>query len=335
MSDTLLTVDGLSVDFGQGEKALRAVREVSFSLKPAEILCLVGESGSGKSVTSLALMGLLPKFARVRAERIELGGRSLLNLSERAMARLRGREISMIFQDPMSSLNPALTVGFQLAEVLRLHNPLTRAEARAQALALLERVRIADARRRMDEYPHQLSGGMRQRVMIAIALACKPRLLIADEPTTALDVTVQAQILSLITELRDELGTAVLFITHDLGVVAEIADRVAVMYAGRVVEQAPVNPLFDRPSHGYTAGLLSALVDASEKRERLPEIPGSTPQMRHDDVGCTFAPRCAFAEPECRDTPTIATEMEPGHFSRCRRRDVVRSTLERERNRHV
>ncbi len=335
MGDNLLTVDRLSVEFGQGPKALRAVREVSFTLKPGEILCLVGESGSGKSVTSLALMGLLPKFARVKADRIDLNGKSLLNLPEKAMARLRGREMSMIFQDPMSSLNPALTVGFQLAEVLRLHNSLSRSEARGQALALLERVRIADARRRLDEYPHQLSGGMRQRVMIAMALACRPRVLIADEPTTALDVTVQAQILALIAELRDELGTAVLFITHDLGVVAEIADRVAVMYAGRVVEQAPVGPLFDQPSHGYTAGLLSALVNASEKHDRLPEIPGNTPQIRHDDPGCTFAPRCAFAEPECRDAPAMATEMEPGHFSRCRRRDFVRSTVARERPLHV
>ena len=325
MTAPVLQVENLGVSFGVEPNALHAVREVSFSLSAGETLCLVGESGSGKSVTALALLNLLPpRSARISASRLALEGRSLLGLGERELSHIRGKAISMIFQEPMSSLNPALTVGYQLAEAVRLHGPVSAAAARRDALAILDKVRIPDAARRLDEYPHQLSGGMRQRVMIAMALACRPRVLIADEPTTALDVTVQAQILELIGDLKADFGTAVLFITHDLGVVAEIADRVAVMYAGRIVEEGEVSQIFDDPAHGYTHGLLSTLAVANRHAQRLPEIPGSTPRILGADMGCSFAPRCAFAEPQCRTMELHMAEIAPGHVTRCRRAAIVR-----------
>jgi oligopeptide/dipeptide ABC transporter ATP-binding protein len=324
MDDPVLIVENLSVAFGTGGGSLRAAQAVSFTLRAGETLCLVGESGSGKSVSALALLGLLPKNARITADTLTLKGRSLQNRTEREMAEIRGSEISMIFQNPMSSLNPAHTIGYQLCEVLRLHQTISRQAARVAALDMLDKVRISDAARRLDEYPHQLSGGMRQRVMIAMALACKPKVLVADEPTTALDVTVQAQILRLIEELKADFGAAVLFITHDLGVVAELADKVAVMYAGRIVEQGPVEAIFDAPSHGYTLGLLKSLVHGSRKVDRLPEIPGSTPQIWNLDKGCTFAPRCAFAEAACRIDEMENRQLEVGHSSRCRRHALVR-----------
>ncbi len=323
MTDTsILTVDNLSVSFG----SVRAVQNVSFTLHAGETLCLVGESGSGKSVSTLAILGLLPKTARITADGLSLNGMSLLGRSEKEMARIRGKEISMIFQNPMSSLNPTHSIGYQLTEALQLHNDMYDGQARAEALDILDKVRIPDARRVIDEYPHQLSGGMRQRVMIAMALTCKPKFLLADEPTTALDVTVQAQILKLIDDLKTDFGAGVLFITHDLGVVAELADTVAVMYAGRIVEQAPIEPIFDTPSHGYTHGLLSSLIRGTGTKGRLPEIPGNTPQVTEAFKGCTFATRCAFAEPECRTDEGAFQQLEPGHITRCRRHALVRQT---------
>jgi oligopeptide/dipeptide ABC transporter ATP-binding protein len=323
MTDTsILTVDNLSVSFGK----VRAVQNVSFTLRAGETLCLVGESGSGKSVSTLAILGLLPKTAHVVADGLALNGMSLLGRSEKEMAKIRGKEISMIFQNPMGSLNPTHSIGFQLTEALRLHNDMSDGAARDEALDMLDKVRIPDARRVFAEYPHQLSGGMRQRVMIAMALSCKPKFLLADEPTTALDVTVQAQILKLIDELKTDFGTGVLFITHDLGVVAELADTVAVMYAGRIVEQAPIGPIFDAPSHGYTHGLLSSLIRGTRNKGRLPEIPGNTPQVTEAFEGCTFASRCAFAAPACRVDEGAFIEFEPDHVTRCRRHQLVRET---------
>lgn len=277
-----LSVRNLQVGFGPGG-ALKAVRGVSFDLEAGRTLCIVGESGSGKSVTSISIMGLHPKgSAVVTADRLRLDGWDLLDCNQSQLAKLRGPLMSMIFQDPMSSLNPVLKIGFQLQEALRLHEKVSRRAAYARALEVLQLVRIPDARARMDAYPHELSGGMRQRVMIAMALICRPKLLIADEPTTALDVTVQAQILWLLSELQREFGTAIIFITHDLGVVAEIADDAAVMYAGKLVESAPVAQIFDNPLHGYTLGLLGATAEFKpgqiEKR-RMVEIPGTVPPL--------------------------------------------------------
>jgi len=315
----LLAVDRLTVTFGKGTQAVTAVRGVSFALSPGRTLCLVGESGSGKSVSAMAILGLLPpRSAHVEADRIALEGSSLLGLSSAQFSKIRGGVVSMIFQDPMTSLNPALTVGFQIVEAIRLHERLSNRAARARAIEMLERVRIPDATRRFRSYPHQMSGGMRQRVMIAMALACRPKVLIADEPTTALDVTVQAQILSLMDELKREFNTAVLLITHDLGVVAEMADEVAVMYAGRIVEQGPVSEIFDRPAHGYTLGLLSARPENdSGTAGRLNEIPGSVPRLSQLPKGCTFAPRCVHAIAQCTEAEPPVVEVSRGHLSAC------------------
>ena len=320
MTTPLLEVEGLSVTFGNGAAAVRAVAEVSLSLAAGRTLCLVGESGSGKSTIALALLRLLPAgAARIRAARATFAGESLLDMTEQRLSAVRGRAIAMIFQDPMSSLNPSLTVGYQIAEAIRLHEPVGEAAARRRVLLLLERVRIPDARRRLGAYPHELSGGMRQRVMIAMALACNPRLLIADEPTTALDVTVQAQILTLIMELKRETGAAVLLITHDLGVVAEMADDVAVMYAGGIVEQGAVADVFDRPAHAYTIGLIGALprVGGDRRQARLSEIRGTIPRLTRRIEGCAFAPRCDYAQPPCLCTPRALRVAEPGHVTSC------------------
>lgn len=285
---------------------VRAVNGVSFHLEPGETLGLVGESGSGKSVTALTIMRLLPPGARVEGGRVRMDGRDLLSLSEREMRRLRGASIAMVFQEPMTSLNPVLTVGDQIAEAIRLHEPVSAGEAWRRAVEMLERVGIPEPARRARQYPHQLSGGMRQRVMIAMAVACRPRVLIADEPTTALDVTVQAQILDLMKELQREFGTAILLITHDLGVVAETCNRVAVMYAGRIVEMAPVAALFDRPLHPYTEGLLHSLPYAARPRERLRAIRGSVPNLARLPSGCAFHPRCPYADALCaRNVPRL------------------------------
>jgi peptide/nickel transport system ATP-binding protein len=295
---------------------------VSFTIAPRETLAIVGESGCGKSVTAMSLLRLLPANASRIMGSIQFGGQELLGLREAQMRAIRGNEISMIFQEPMTSLNPVLTVGRQIAETLALHQQLSRSAALAQAAEMLDRVRIPDAQRRLSEYPHQLSGGMRQRVMIAMALACKPQLLIADEPTTALDVTMQAQILALMRELRESTGTAVLLITHDLGVVAEMAERVLVMYAGRIVEQAPVDRIFDAPAHPYTRGLLDALPRlgssvAADVRARLNEIPGVVPALSTRITGCPFAPRCAAASTRCHSETPALHAMSPDHAVAC------------------
>jgi oligopeptide/dipeptide ABC transporter ATP-binding protein len=325
----LLAVEGLCTEFRTEEAVLFAVNGVSFTLGRGETLAIVGESGSGKSVASLSIMRLIPSPpGRIVAGSIRFLGRDgvvrdLARLEERAMAGVRGNEIGMIFQEPMTSLNPVQAVGAQIAEVLRLHQRLGRRAAREGAVAMLDRVGIADATRRAREYPHQLSGGMRQRVMIAMALVCRPALLIADEPTTALDVTIQAQILHLVQDLQAELGMAVLFITHNLGVVAEVADRVAVMYAGQLVEQAPVAALFATPRHPYTRALLASMprpdLRLADRSARLAAIPGSVPSMRERAQGCAFAPRCALAEAACLAAPPPMVSVGEGHASRCRR----------------
>jgi len=306
-SDTaLLKVDGLTVGFNTDAGPITVVDGVDFTIAPGETLGLVGESGCGKSVTAMSIMRLLPSPpSRLLAGRVLFEGEDLARLSEGAMRRVRGDRIGMIFQEPMTSLNPVWTVGFQLAEAVRLHRPVGRRAARARALELLRLVGVSAADRRLDQYPHELSGGLRQRVMIAMAIACDPELLIADEPTTALDVTIQAQILDLLKRLRDELGMAVLMITHDLGVVAEFCDRVVVMYAGRVVETAPAVELFRAPRHPYAAGLLASMPRLAKRRERLPTIPGMVPSPADRGDFCPFAERCPRVLGRCR------TEMPP------------------------
>jgi oligopeptide/dipeptide ABC transporter ATP-binding protein len=318
----LLEIENLNVSFGQGADAVQAVLGASLSIDPGQTLCLVGESGSGKSTIALALMHLLPQSAaQVSATRITFDGRSLLGADEAELSKIRGQRLAMIFQDPMTSLNPVLTVGYQLSEAIRLHEPIAAQEARRRSLRLLDQVRIPDATSRLNSYPHQLSGGMRQRVMIAMALACNPKMLIADEPTTALDVTVQAQILSLIMELKQDTGAAVLFITHDLGVVAETADQVAVMYAGRIVEQGAVSDIFDRPAHAYTAGLLNSMLDPRDanRAERLMEIRGNIPRLARDPQGCSFAPRCDLAVGDCSVGRLDRITVAGRHETMCRR----------------
>jgi peptide/nickel transport system ATP-binding protein len=320
-SGQMLAVEGLSVSFRTPEGTIRAVDGVSFSLAASEILGIVGESGCGKSMTALSVMGLVPDPPGRVAGSIRLAGRELIGLAESEMQRLRGNAISMVFQEPMTSLDPVMRIGNQIAEPLVLHQGLSRRDARSRAIDLLRRVHIPEAERRAGVYPHQLSGGMRQRVMIAMALACRPAVLLADEPTTALDVTIQAQILRLMVELRRELGTAIVLITHDLGVIAETADRVVVMYAGRKVEEAPVADLFARPQHPYTAGLLAAVprIDRSgaPERKRLVEIAGVVPVLDREITGCRFAPRCRLATDRChREDPPLEAKR-PDHLAAC------------------
>jgi oligopeptide/dipeptide ABC transporter ATP-binding protein len=303
-AEPLLAVEGLTVSFPSpaAGRWVPVVRGASFDVARGEMVGLVGESGSGKSMTALALMRLVPPPGRIAGGRVRLGGEELLALSPGAMRRLRGSRLAMVFQEPMSALNPVYTVGFQLVEAVRAHRRTTAAEARREAVRLLDLVALADARRRLDDYPHQLSGGQRQRVMIAIALAARPDLLLADEPTTALDVTIQAQILELLGRLRRDLGLTVLLITHDLALVAETCDRGLVFYAGRVVEEAAVGALFARPAHPYTRALLAALprLGAPAARGRLPTVPGRVPDPAALPSGCAFHPRCADAMAVCR-----------------------------------
>jgi len=313
---TLLDVQDLTIGFPNATP----VRDLSFSVAPAETLAVVGESGSGKSLTALALMQLLPKTARIASGRIRLGGEDLLALSEIEMRRRRGRDIAMIFQEPMSSLNPVLTIGRQITEVLYLHRGLTKTQAHREAAALLDLVKIPNPERCLEDYPHRLSGGMRQRVMIAIAVACRPKILIADEPTTALDVTIQAQVLELLDRLRRELSLSLLLITHDLGLVGQWADRVVVMYAGRKVEEASPDDLFEHPLHPYTRGLLAAsprLHDRLHYRNaRLSEIPGSIASAAAQ-AGCPFAPRCPQRFAPCRTEFPSEREPAPGRRVAC------------------
>jgi peptide/nickel transport system ATP-binding protein len=316
----LLEVEGLKTHFFTRDGVVRAVDGVSFSIQPGETLALVGESGCGKSVTSLSILRLIASPpGRTVAGAIRFNGQDLLGLSERAMRKVRGNEISMIFQEPMTSLNPVLTIGGQIAEALVLHRGLARAEAMARAIEMLRLVNIPEPARRAAEYPHQMSGGMRQRVMIAMALACDPKLLVADEPTTALDVTIQAQILDLMRALKDKTGAAILLITHDLGVVAEMAQRVVVMYAGRKVEEAKVDDLFERPRHPYTRGLLNSVprLGAKAGRARLAEIPGLVPSLREPIAGCAFATRCAHAMERCRSEAPPLETTAGGHSVAC------------------
>jgi dipeptide transport system ATP-binding protein len=291
----LLEIRNLSVEFPIGDAVLRAVEEVSFEIEEGEVLGIVGESGSGKSVTMLAVMGLVPFPGQVRAERLAFAGRDLRTMSDRERRTLAGKDVAMIFQDPQTSLNPCFTVGFQLMESLRVHEGLDGRAARTRAIGLLDQVGIPAPETRMGAFPHQLSGGMNQRVMIAMAIACTPRLLIADEPTTALDVTIQAQILDLLQTLQRERGMALVLITHNMGVIAEIARRVVVMYSGQIMEEREVAPLFAAPEHPYTAALLASLPERSIDQERLATIPGVVPGAFDRPRGCLFAPRCQYA----------------------------------------
>ncbi|MCP5155282.1 MAG: ABC transporter ATP-binding protein [Ectothiorhodospiraceae bacterium] len=315
---TLLEVNGLSTHFRSSEGVFRAVDDVSFDVRRGETLGIVGESGCGKSVTSLSIMGLVPSPPGVIAGgSIRFGGRDLLRLSSREMRRLRGSEISMIFQEPMTSLNPVYTIGDQIVEGILMHEPVGRRAAWDRAVEMLHQVGIPSPAERARDYPHQLSGGMRQRAMIAIALACRPKLLIADEPTTALDVTIQAQILDLLRELQQVTGTAIILITHDLGVVAELAHRVVVMYAGRIVEEAPVRALFSDPQHPYTLGLLGSVPKMHVEEERLAIIEGTVPNPYAMPPGCKFNPRCPFADDRCRREPPSLAEAGDGHRAAC------------------
>ncbi len=314
----LLEIEDLRTWFFTSDGVVRAVDGVSYSVAPGETLAVVGESGCGKSVTAMSILRLLPSPpARIVSGAIRFEGRDLLTASEAEMRKIRGNEISMIFQEPMTSLNPVFTVGRQIAETLELHQGLSAADAQARAVEMLELVRIPEAKRRASEFPHQLSGGMRQRVMIAMALACKPKLLIADEPTTALDVTIQAQILELMLDLKEKVGAAIVLITHDLGVVAETAQRVVVMYAGRKVEEASVADLFARPMHPYTRGLMGSIPRLAGGAKRLTEIPGIVPRLNQPIVGCAFAERCAFVRERCRKEAPVFEAKAPGHFAAC------------------
>ncbi|TYC64328.1 ABC transporter ATP-binding protein [Rhodobacterales bacterium] len=321
-NSAILKVDGLRVGFGSGSSQVTALRDVSFEIGRGRTLALVGESGSGKSVTSLALMGLLPPAGHILSGELTFKGRSgktvdLATLSARDFRGIRGSEIAMIFQEPMSSLNPLFTIGDQIGEMLLLHEDLDAAERRKRVIKMLEMVEIPGAAKRADTYPHELSGGMRQRVMIAMAMICNPAFLIADEPTTALDVTIQAQILDLMRRLQREREMSILFITHDMGVVAEMADDVAVMYAGSVVEQAPVNDLFDQTMHPYTRGLLGSIPGPDRPEgERLKSIPGSVPPLNALPEGCAFEPRCAYAMPACKNPVALQTKA-PRHLAAC------------------
>ncbi|MGI8526673.1 MAG: ABC transporter ATP-binding protein [Pseudolabrys sp.] len=321
----LLVVEGLKTYFDLRQGVVKAVDGVSFTLAPGETLAIVGESGCGKSVTALSLMRLVPDPpGRIAGGTVKLAGVDLLKLDDAAMRHARGKDIAMIFQEPMTSLNPVLTIGSQIAEVVLLHEPLNRQQGWEKAAEMLRLARIPEPEQRAKEYPHQLSGGMRQRAMIAMALACNPKVLIADEPTTALDVTIQAQILDIILDLQTKLGTAVLLITHDLGVVAETAQRVIVMYAGRKVEEAPVEELFVRPQHPYTHGLMASIPrlalmrgETGDATSRLQEIPGMVPALSDLPSGCIFAPRCPHAEDRCRAVFPPFEEKQPNHWAAC------------------
>ena len=319
MTKPLLEVADLRTQFESGEGVIRAVNGVSFTVDEGRVLGLVGESGCGKSVTALSIMRLIDPPGRVTSGRAlfhdDGSERDLLALPRVALEEILGNRISMIFQDPLTSLNPVLTIGYQIMEPLRVHQRMSARAARDEAARLLGRVGIPCER--LDDYPHQFSGGMRQRVMIAMAVACRPKLLIADEPTTALDVTIQAQILNLLRELKRELGTSVIIITHDLGVIAQLADRVAVMYAGRIVEDAPVAEIFDAPRHPYTRALVASIPRLNEWHERLPTIEGAPPHLRDEHEGCAFEPRCASRVPRCAHERPPLVELSNGHAGAC------------------
>jgi peptide/nickel transport system ATP-binding protein len=327
MTEPLLAIEGLRTSFRTLDGAINAVDGVSWTLAKGEILGIVGESGCGKSMTALSIMGLVPSPPGQVEGSVRLGGRELVGLPEKEMRSIRGNDISMVFQEPMTSLDPVMRIVKQIAEPLILHQGLSRKAAYARAIELLGHVRIPEPERRAQEYPHQLSGGMRQRVMIAMALACRPAVLVADEPTTALDVTIQAQILSLLLDLRREFGTSIIMITHDLGVIAQTADRVIVMYAGRKVEEAPVARIFAHPQHPYTVGLLGSVprIDrtGAAPHQRLAEIEGVVPVLDQTIAGCRFAPRCPLASDRCRQKDPPLEAKQSDHFAACWHSDRV------------
>jgi oligopeptide/dipeptide ABC transporter ATP-binding protein len=324
--DYILEIKNLGTHFFTRAGVVKAVNDVSFAIERGSTVALVGESGSGKSVTSLSVMRLVQPPGKIVAGQILFNGKDLVKAGNEEMRRLRGSEIAMIFQDPMTSLNPVYTVGEQIAEAIKLHQRLGKREAWAKAVEMMQRVKIPDAERRAGDYPHQLSGGMRQRVMIAMALSCNPELLIADEPTTALDVTIQAEILDLLRGLKDDFDLSMLLITHDLGVVAETADRVAVMYAGQIVEEATVRDIFHHPKHPYTEGLLRSVPRLSEeglRRKRLDTIEGTVPNLLALPQGCSFAPRCAYQISDCTKAEIPLLEVNELRKSRCIRYESV------------
>jgi len=315
--DNILEIEQLNTVFVTEEGRIPAVSDVSFSLRPGETLGIVGESGSGKSVTSLSIMGLIPKPPGKVTGSIKYKGKEIINLSEKQMLDIRGNEIAMIFQEPMTSLNPVFTIGNQLVEAISIHTNLVKKELTNRAVEMLKLVGIPRAEEIMNEYPHQLSGGMRQRVMIAMAMSCNPSILIADEPTTALDVTIQAQILDLMRKLKSDYNTSILLITHDLGVVAEMCERVIVMYAGRIVEEADVRTIFHQPMHPYTKGLIKSTPRLSVGEKKLYSIPGNVPSLKNMPKGCSFAPRCDSALATCHEEIPDLVSVGPGHKSRC------------------
>ena len=317
--NVLLEVKGLETTFFTDDGAVQAVDNISFNVREGEILGIVGESGCGKSVTSLSIMGLVPNPpGKITSGEILLEGTDLTKLSEKQMRSVRGKDVAMIFQEPMTSLNPLYTIGNQLSEAIRIHNKSwSKKQITARVIEIIKLVGLPRAEQLINDYPHQLSGGMRQRVMIAMALVCDPKVLIADEPTTALDVTIQAQILKLMRELNDRLNTAILLITHDLGVVAETCERVVVMYAGQVVEEAPVNEIFKNPQHPYTKGLIQSVPDMRFKKDSLYSIPGNVPKPGSIRTGCRFAPRCEFATARCTEESPSLFETASAHKARC------------------
>jgi oligopeptide/dipeptide ABC transporter ATP-binding protein len=324
---SLLELRGLTTAFQTARGEISAIEDISFELNAGEILGIVGESGSGKSVTALTIMGLLPQPpARIAAGSVRFAGEELTTASPNRMEKIRGAGISMVFQEPMTSLNPVFTIGEQIMETVRAHERMSASAQRERAIEMLDRVGIPSATERLNDYPHQLSGGQRQRVMIAMSLACRPKLLIADEPTTALDVTIQAQVLDLLMDLRDELGMAIMIITHNMGVIAEVADRVLVMYAGRIVEQSPAADLFDAPQHPYTKGLLACVPTLQQDRHRLIAIPGSLPEPARRPPGCRFAPRCSYRIEACRTAiPPLVVQREDRAVACIRAGELVAS----------
>ncbi len=317
MTGPLVNVEGLRVLFKSADRTVHAVNGVDFALQPGEVLGLLGESGSGKSVTLKALLRLLPASRTTLSGKVTVAGHDVLSMDERALRQYRGGVVSMIFQEPMLAFDPVFTVGDQIAEAVMRHEDVGRAAARGRALEMLERVRIPSAKRRLDAYPHEMSGGMRQRAMIALALACKPQLLLADEPTTALDATVQIQILLLLRELQKEFGMAVIFVTHDVGVAVEVSDRMAVMYGGRIVERGSAADVIRRTAHPYPQGLLASTVHGAMRGTRLEAIPGAPPDLSRMPTGCAFAPRCRLADDTCRSVAPPIAALAPGHEAEC------------------
>ncbi|MEH7123751.1 ABC transporter ATP-binding protein [Bacillus sp. JJ1773] len=317
MNQSLLEVENLTTKFSTSKGDVTAINNISLKVDRGETVCIVGESGCGKSMTVLSILGLLPKNGKIAAGKVKFQGKELNTLSKEQMREIRGKEISMIFQEPMTALNPVFTIGFQLRESLMIHTKMTKKQANERAIGLLDKVGIPSSKKRLEQYPHELSGGMRQRVMIAMALASNPALLLADEPTTALDVTIQAQILGLIQDLKDQYNMGLLLITHDMGVVAEIADRVIIMYAGKIVEEGTVEEIFTSQKHPYTEGLLKSVPDVDNPDFKLQPIPGTLPNISDEIPGCRFHPRCKYAMDICKKKDPISFTFSPDHYTNC------------------